>query len=105
MQKTPLADGIARAGGMVDGVRAPAVIVVVSDGEDTCMGNPCAVARALKARKPKLKINVVDIIGDGKSNCIAHATGGKVLTPQSGVTFEQTIKQATREAQKPAHCR
>lgn len=105
MQQTPLADGINQAGSMVDGVRAPAVIVVVSDGRDTCRGDPCAVARALKSRKPKLTINVVDIVGDGASNCIARATGGRVLTPQSGMAFEQTIKKATEEAQKPAHCK
>ncbi|MBK8906871.1 MAG: VWA domain-containing protein [Rhodospirillales bacterium] len=105
MKQTPLADGISQAGSMVDGVRAPAVIVVVSDGRDTCRGDPCAVARALKSRKPKLTINVVDIVGDGASNCIARATGGRVLTPQSGMAFEQTIKKATEEAQKPAHCK
>lgn len=105
MQKTPLADGILRAGRMVDGVKAPAVIVVVSDGEDTCGGDPCAAARSLKAQKPQLKINVVDIIGDGKSNCIANATGGRVLSPQSGMAFEETINRAAQEAKKPAHCR
>lgn len=105
MQKTPLADGIQRAGNMVDGVKAPAVMVVVSDGEDTCGGNPCAAAAALKARKPLLKINVVDIVGDGKSNCIANATGGRVLKPESGSAFDETIRRATQEAQKPAHCK
>jgi Mg-chelatase subunit ChlD len=105
MQKTPLADGILRAGNLVDGVKAPAVMVVVSDGEDTCGGDPCAAARALKARKPLLKINVVDIVGDGRSNCIANATGGRVLNPQSGSAFDETIHRATQEAQKPAHCK
>lgn len=105
MQKTPLADGILRAGNLVDGVKAPAVMVVVSDGEDTCGGDPCAAARALKARKPLLKINVVDIVGDGKSNCIANATGGRVLKPESGSAFDETIRRATQEAQKPAHCK
>ncbi len=105
MQKTPLADGILRAGNMVDGVKAPAVMVVVSDGEDTCAGDPCAAAAALKARKPLLKINVVDIVGDGKSNCIANATGGRVLKPESGSAFDETIRRATQEAQKPAHCK
>lgn len=59
----------------------------------------------MKARKPKMKINVVDITGDGASNCLARATGGRVLTPQSGMAFEQMLKQATKEAQKPAHCK
>ena len=102
---TPLADGVEQAGQMVDGVRAPAVIVVVSDGEDSCRRDPCAVARSLKASKPKVTINVVDIVGDGYANCLAQLTGGKILTPKSGMAFESTIKQATGEAQKPAHCK
>ncbi len=105
MRKTPLASGVQEAANMVDGVNAPAVIVVISDGEDTCGGNPCAVAQAMKRQKPKLTINVVDILGDGASNCLARATGGKVLQPKDGLSFERTISQAASEAQKPAHCR
>ncbi len=104
MRKTPLASGVEQAAQMVDGVNAPGVIVVISDGEDTCQGDPCAVARAMKARKPKLTINVVDILGDGASNCLAQATGGKVLTPRQGMSFEKSIQEAAEEAQKPAHC-
>ncbi len=77
---TPLARGLQRAGNMVDGNSVDSVLVVVSDGDDTCGGDPCAVARALKAQKPRLTINVVDV-GDGKAACIAKATGGKELTP------------------------
>jgi hypothetical protein len=104
MQGTPLAQGIEEAGGMVDGVKAPAVLVVISDGEDSCGGDPCATARALKARKPNLTINVVDILGNGAANCLANATGGRVLTPEDGLAFEKTIKRAAEQALKPAHC-
>ena len=51
MQGTPLAQGILQAGEMVDGVKAPAVMVVISDGDDSCGGNPCAAAERLKAEK------------------------------------------------------
>lgn len=101
---TPLAQGLEVAGGMVDGVKAPAVMVVISDGEDSCSGDPCATARALKARKPQLTINVVDIIGNGAGSCMAAATGGKVLTPDDGLKFEKTIREAAEQVLKPAHC-
>ena len=104
-QGTPLADGLRQAARKVDGVRAPAVMVVVSDGKDSCGGNPCAAAAALKAAKPKLKINVVDIVGDGAVNCIAQATGGDVLTPRSGMNLDQLVKRAARDAEKPEHCK
>lgn len=103
-QGTPLAQGIEEAGRMVDGVNAPGVIVVISDGEDSCGGDPCAAARALKAQKPNIKINVVDILGNGAGKCVAKVTGGQVLTPEDGLAFENTIRKATQEAIKPAHC-
>jgi hypothetical protein len=104
MQGTPLAQGLTDAAGMVDGVSAPAVLVVISDGEDSCGQDPCATARRLKNSKAQLKINVVDIVGDGAANCLAAATGGRVLQPEDGLSFEKMITRATEEALKPAHC-
>ncbi|MDD2767283.1 MAG: VWA domain-containing protein [Methylococcus sp.] len=102
---TPLGNGIVQAANKVDGVRAPAVMVVVSDGKDSCNADPCAIAAAVKAARPKLKINVVDIVGDGAVGCIARATGGDVLTPQSGMSLDQMVRQAAKDAEKPAHCK
>src|SRR3546814_8684092 len=78
---TALARSIERAGNVVSN-DVESVIVVVSDGEETCHGDPCAAARALKAAKPNAIINVIDISGDGKGRqviqCVAQATGGKI---------------------------
>lgn len=95
---TPLARSIERAGNLVSG-QAPATIIVVSDGEDTCRGDPCAAARAVKAAKPNVVINVIDISGErGRPviQCIANATGGRVLSPQSGADMLNKMQQATR---------
>jgi hypothetical protein len=104
MQGTPLAQGLLDAGEMVDGVNAAAVLVVISDGEDSCGQDPCATARRLKNSKSQLKINVVDIVGDGAANCLAAITGGRVLQPEDGLSFEKMITRATEEALKPPHC-
>lgn len=95
---TPLARSIERAGNVVSSV-APATIIVVSDGEDTCSGDPCAAARSVKAHKPNVTINVIDISnGSGGQvlQCIAGATGGRVLSPQSGADMINKMQQATR---------
>ncbi|MFZ1414657.1 MAG: VWA domain-containing protein [Defluviicoccus sp.] len=104
MQGTPLAQGITQAGSMVEGGKAPGVIVVISDGEDSCGGDPCQAARALKAAKPNVTINVVDIVGSNAARCVAQVTGGQILTPEDGLAFEKTIRKATTEALKPPHC-
>ncbi|MBK8175035.1 MAG: VWA domain-containing protein [Rhodospirillales bacterium] len=95
---TPLARSIERAGNIVSsGVQS--AIVVVSDGTDTCGQDPCAAARAVKAKRPNVTINVIDVSGgDGRATaqCIAGATGGKVLTPNSMLDMSAKVQQATR---------
>lgn len=102
---TPLADGIAKAGQMVDGVNRESVILVVSDGKESCHEDPCAVARDLARRKPHLKINVVDILGTGAGNCLAQATGGRVFTARNMNELNFMTTQAARDVLPPAHCR
>ncbi|MGG7567327.1 hypothetical protein ACQ5SO_14345 [Rhodovulum sp. DZ06] len=54
----------------------PATLVIVSDGMDTCGGDPCAAARSAKAARPGLKIHVVDLAGLSELQCVTEATGG-----------------------------
>ncbi len=103
-QGTPLARGLERAGNMLDGVNVPGVIVVVTDGEDSCGGDPCAVARALKQKKPNLKINVIDVGGSGKGRCMAEASGGRMVTPRPGQSWKDIFMQATEQKVVPPGC-
>lgn len=103
-QGTPLARGIERAGNVVDGRNVPATLVVVTDGEDSCGGDPCAAARALKAAKPKVTINVVDVNGLGEGRCMAEATGGRVLPMKSADELPELIRRASGEAPPPPGC-
>jgi len=102
---TPLADGIARAAAMLDGVDRESVILVVSDGEESCGQDPCALARDLARQKPYLKINVVDILGTGAGNCLAAATGGQVFTANNVQELQWVTRAAAQDVLPPAHCR
>jgi hypothetical protein len=102
---TPLADGIAKGGQLVDGVDREALMVVVSDGTESCEQDPCAVAAALKRAKPRLKINVVDITGTGAGNCVAQATGGRVFTAKNADELVGMTERAAREAMGPGNCK
>ena len=98
-KKTPLARAVERAGtvtsSMVDGV-----IVVVTDGEDSCKGDPCAAARRVASSKPNVKINVIDISGDDDNPtaaCMAKATGGRVFQPRSVSEMRDMVQAASEE--------
>jgi Mg-chelatase subunit ChlD len=92
---TPLARAVERAGSILSS-QAPGVIVVVTDGEDSCGGDPCAAARAIKQKRPNVVINVIDIGSGGASPaaCMAEITGGRVYQPGSAVEFDQMIAAA-----------
>ncbi len=101
---TPLGNAIQKAGQMIDGVNKPATMIVISDGEESCNSNPCAIARRLARQKPYLTINVVDILGTGAGNCIAKATKkGKVFTANN---MQDIIKMTEKAASTaiPKNC-
>ena len=58
----------------------PRSIVLVTDGEENCGGNPCKVARDLKRQGTDLVVDVVGLQVDAKARnqltCIASAGGG-----------------------------
>jgi Ca-activated chloride channel family protein len=55
-------------------------IVLVSDGEETCGGDPCALAEALKASDSEVTVHVVgyavDKVTREQLQCIAQVSGG-----------------------------
>nr|WP_321440627.1 VWA domain-containing protein [uncultured Hyphomonas sp.] len=102
---TPLADGVSRAGNLITDKNRPAVMVVVSDGDESCGGNVCAVGQSLARSHPKLTINVVDILGVGAANCLAEATGGKVYPANNAADVASTMERAASEALGPQRCR
>jgi hypothetical protein len=94
---TPLARALAVAAGLIAGGNTPddpVNLVVVTDGNDSCGGNPCAVAKALKARKPGLVINVVDLAGWTDVKCIAQATGGFYKSGAGGIDLQPLLREA-----------
>lgn len=92
---TPLARSVERAGAILSS-QVPAVMIVVTDGEDSCGGDPCAAAREVKRKRPNLVINVIDIGSGGASPaaCMAEITGGKVYKPGSAVEFDRMVTEA-----------
>lgn len=94
---TPLSDGIEKAAERLDGVGRAGLMVVVSDGQDSCQRDPCALAESIKRSKPLLKINVVDIGANGAVNCLAEKTGGKVLTVNQVNDVQSMLREATSD--------
>jgi hypothetical protein len=103
-QGTPLADAIRRAG-TVASDSAASVLVIVSDGGDSCGGDPCAMARSVKASKPNVTINVIDLSETPADRqvlqCIASAGGGRLLSPGDPADMNRKMREAAGAANCP----
>ncbi|MCX5590594.1 vWA domain-containing protein [Alcaligenes endophyticus] len=103
---TNLASSLAWAAARVDGVSRDALIVLFVDGADGCEQNICAIAQSIAKEKPRLKVNVVDITGQGLASCVASATGGRIVSPRQAAQVSSALHQATVQSiQEQAQCR
>lgn len=96
-QGTPLAASLRHAAASVDGVDKDAIIILFIDGEDGCGENVCALSAHIAQQQPLLKINVVDVSGNGLSSCAAELTGGRIYSSQDITQIDSFFVQAAAE--------
>lgn len=77
----------------------PINVVLVSDGFDSCGGDPCAAAAALERLRPDININVVAVSrGIDELRCIARNTGGRFFKPSDTSQITNLLKAAAGQA-------
>jgi hypothetical protein len=59
LARTPIADSLRLAAGDASGHSGPLLIILVTDGEETCDGDPAAVIRELAAGGTEVRVNIV----------------------------------------------
>ncbi|MGE0023553.1 MAG: VWA domain-containing protein [Hyphomicrobium sp.] len=88
--QTPLTSAVRGAAEELNFREKPAVVVLLTDGEETCGGDPCRLARELSAEASALTIHVIAFKVRGEtwlapgsgSACMAEETGGLAITAQ-----------------------
>lgn len=87
--RTPLTGAVAQAADVLDFRHKPGLIVVLTDGEETCGGSPCGLSEKLHAEANQLTIQVIGLrvknyawMGDQgiiDAKCLAEKNGGQYL--------------------------
>jgi len=87
--RTPLTASVAQAADALDFHHKPGLIVVLTDGEETCGGSPCDLSEKLHAEAEQLTINVIGLrvknyawMGDQgvlDAKCLAEKNGGQYV--------------------------
>jgi Ca-activated chloride channel family protein len=96
---TPLAAGLDRAEALLTVSSTPGeqIIYVVSDGEETCGGDPVASARRINSGRTRAIVNVIGFnlpSGEAaKLTAVAHAGGGGFVNVSNEVELERFAAQ------------
>lgn len=104
--KTPIAASLERAASAFNGREEENnSILLISDGIETCSGDPCAVAQALAERGINVKVNVVGFDVDAEARaqlqCIAEKGGGRYFDAKNANDFTQAVAEAREAAKAP----
>ncbi len=101
--KTPLTAAVEHAADVLDYQQKPGLIVVLTDGEETCGGSPCDLGKALHGDAAHLTVHVIafrmkDFSWMGEQSildakCLAETNGGLYVTADA----EQDLADALQK--------
>lgn len=94
---TPLSQAVEAAANALEYRSKSAVLVVVSDGDETCGRDPCELAERLKASAKDLTIHVIGFgAANGKTaaaRCLADATQGRQIVANDTAELTNALRQ------------
>jgi len=101
--KTPLTEAVEQAAEILQFRRKPGVVVLVTDGEETCGRSPCSYGEMLAAAAPEFTVHVIAFrtamftwMGTGsalETKCLADRTHGRYVSAGT----QDELAQAFRE--------
>ena len=102
--KTPITLSIRKTAEKLKSIEEEATIILVSDGKETCEGDPCALVKELKAAGVRFTLYVIgfDVGEEEKAQleCIAQAGGGQYFTAKTAQEFRVAAKEAVKKSQR-----
>ena len=102
--ETPIAYSLGKA---VDdlGDSGKRVLILISDGEESCSGDPCPAARKLAKSGVDLQFNAIGLDVNGKARkqlqCIADAGDGSYYDAGDTSALQEAIRKLTQRALRP----
>lgn len=104
--ETPLTEGVRLAAETLQYREKPGVVVLVTDGKETCGGDPCALAGQFAREAPGLVVHVIGFKVRGEhwdwsnpgaegvsvARCLAEETGGQYVNAESVADLEGALR-------------
>lgn len=100
--KTPLTDAVRHAVTLFTDASTTGRIVLLTDGLETCAGDPCALGRELAAQGVDLQVHIVgfDLAGRDVSplQCLADETGGTYRDAADAGQLSSALNEGVQQA-------
>lgn len=99
--KTPMAEAVRQAAQALGNTDAPATVILVSDGVETCAEDVCAVATELERSGVDFTAHVIGFDvkeeeADNQFACITKATGGRYLSVDTAEELSAALIATTQ---------
>lgn len=99
--KTPIGDALAKVSSDMEGVAGKRIVILLTDGEETCGGDPAAAIKALRADNTEVRVN---IIGFALDNEALHQTfkswaklgNGSYFSAENADQLSEALKQSVQ---------
>ncbi|MDZ7853262.1 MAG: vWA domain-containing protein [Halomonas sp.] len=102
---TPIADSLRLAAEQIPRTAEAADIILVTDGLETCDGDPCAEAARLAEQGLAIRAHVVGFgLTDSEIqqlSCVTEQTGGELFQTNSGAELASALSQVEQAAAEP----
>jgi Ca-activated chloride channel family protein len=104
--KTPITLSVRKTAEKIKHLEDETTIILVSDGKETCEGDPCALVKELKEAGIKFVMHVIgfDVTEQERAQleCMAKAGGGEYFTAKTAKDFQMAAKEVVKKAaEKP----
>jgi Ca-activated chloride channel family protein len=94
--RTPLTASVQIAAAALGAGSRRGVVVLVTDGEENCGADPCALGRTLAARGGLLRVHVVGfrlrVLESSALACLARSTGGTLVEASDTSSLEAALR-------------
>jgi hypothetical protein len=101
LAKTPIGDSLLRVKQDLAGTKGTAIVVLVTDGEETCDGDPKAAIQSLRAAGFDVRVNIVGFAIDELAlkeefETWARVGGGNYFDAADGAALGRAIRASLR---------
>ena len=96
--KTPMSDAVVLAAEELKHTENQATVILITDGEETCDADPCAVGRALEATGVDFTAHVIgfNVAEDDTAGmrCLAESTGGRFMLADDATELKSSFEDS-----------